>query len=89
MTMSGFILSILSLFLPMIFLIVKLIFWNSFQLGAAPILIGIFFFGAVQEFFMGLVGEYIVSIHTKIRNIPLIIEMELVNFKSIAGQRDF
>ncbi len=80
MTMSGFMLSILSLFVAMSFLVAKLFYWNSFQLGIAPILIGIFFFGAVQTFFIGLLGEYIGSIHTQVRNMPLVVEMERVNF---------
>jgi glycosyltransferase involved in cell wall biosynthesis len=80
MVMSGFVLSLLSLIVAMCFLVAKLLFWNSFQLGTAPILIGIFFFGAVQTFFIGMLGEYIGSIHTQVRNMPLVVEMERVNF---------
>lgn len=80
MAMGGFALSILSLLTAIGFLIAKLIFWNSFQLGVAPVLIGIFFFGAVQTFFIGLLGEYIGSIHTQVRNMPLVIEAERINF---------
>jgi glycosyltransferase involved in cell wall biosynthesis len=82
MSIGGFLLSILSLFVAISFLIAKLTFWDSFQLGFAPILIGIFFFGAVQTFFMGLLGEYIGSIHTQVRNMPLVVEAERVNFDS-------
>lgn len=80
MTMGGFALSLLSLITALVFLVAKLLFWDSFQLGTAPILIGIFFFGAVQTFFVGLLGEYIGSIHTKVRNMPLVIEAERINF---------
>jgi len=80
MTMGGFALSILSLLTALGFLLAKLLFWDSFSLGIAPILIGIFFFGAVQTFCIGLLGEYIGSIHTKVRNMPLVIELERVNF---------
>ncbi len=80
MTMGGFVLSILSLLAAIGFLVAKLAFWDSFQLGIAPILIGIFFFGAIQTFFIGLLGEYIGSIHTQVRNMPLVIEAERVNF---------
>ena len=80
MAMSGFLLSILSLLAAFGFLIAKLVYWNYFQLGISPILIGIFFFGAIQMFFIGLLGEYIASIHTKVRNLPLVIELERVNF---------
>jgi glycosyltransferase involved in cell wall biosynthesis len=80
MAISGFILAILSLMVAVFFLVAKLIFWNSFQLGMAPILIGVFFFGAVQAFFIGLLGEYIGSIHTQVRRLPLVVELERVNF---------
>jgi glycosyltransferase involved in cell wall biosynthesis len=82
MALGGFALSILSLLTAIGFLVAKLIFWDSFQLGVAPVLIGIFFFGAVQTFFIGLLGEYIGSIHTQVRNMPLVIEAERVNFDS-------
>jgi len=81
MAMSGFLLSFLSLLVAVVFLIAKLIFWDSFQLGTAPMLIGIFFFGAIQAFFIGVLGEYIGSIHTQVRNMPLVVEMERVNFE--------
>lgn len=80
MAMSGFVLAFFSLIVATFFLIYKLLYWNSFQLGTAPILIGIFFFGAIQTFFIGVVGEYIGSIHTQIRKMPLVIELERVNF---------
>jgi glycosyltransferase involved in cell wall biosynthesis len=81
MAISGFVLALLSLLVALMFLVAKLVFWNSFQLGTAPILIGVFFFGAIQAFFIGLLGEYIGSIHTQVRNMPLVVEMERVNFE--------
>lgn len=80
MAMSGFLLSFLSLLVALVFLIAKLFYWDSFQLGAAPMLIGIFFFGAIQTFFIGVLGEYVGSIHTQVRNMPLVVEIERVNF---------
>ena len=80
MTISGFLLSLASLLLSMIFLILKLIFWKSFGLGLAPILIGLFFFSSVQLFFIGMIGEYIAAIHTQVLKRPLVIEKERVNF---------
>lgn len=80
MAISGFLLAILSLFVALFFTVAKLVYWDAFQLGTAPILIGIFFFGAVQAFFIGLLGEYIGSIHTQVRNMPLVVELERVNF---------
>jgi polyisoprenyl-phosphate glycosyltransferase len=80
MTMSGFLLSFLSLLVALIFFIAKLVYWDSFQLGIAPMLIGIFFFGAIQTFFIGVLGEYVASIHTQVRDMPLVVELERVNF---------
>lgn len=80
MAMSGFFLSFLSLLVAFMFFVAKLMFWDSFQLGTAPILIGIFFFGAIQAFFIGVLGEYIGSIHTQVRKMPLVVELERVNF---------
>lgn len=80
MTMGGFAVSFLSALVALGFLIAKILFWNQFQLGTAPILIGIFFFGAVQTFFIGVIGEYIGSIYTQVRNMPLVVELERVNF---------
>lgn len=82
MALGGFLLSILSLFAAFAFLLAKLMYWDSFQLGIAPILIGMFFFGSIQSFFIGLLGEYIGSIHTHVRNMPLVIEAERINFDS-------
>jgi glycosyltransferase involved in cell wall biosynthesis len=81
MAMGGFLLAFLSLIVALLFFVAKLLFWNSFQLGTAPILIGIFFFGAIQAFFIGVLGEYIGSIHTQVRNMPLVVELERVNFE--------
>jgi glycosyltransferase involved in cell wall biosynthesis len=80
MAMGGFLLSLLSLVAAIGFFVAKIIFWNSFQLGTAPMLIGIFFFGAVQTFFIGVLGEYVGSIHTQVRKMPLVVELERVNF---------
>ena len=79
-TMAGFLLSGLSLLISVGYLILKLLFWDRFVLGAAPILIGIFFFASVQLFFIGLIGEYIGAIHTQVLRRPLVIELERVNF---------
>jgi glycosyltransferase involved in cell wall biosynthesis len=81
MTMCGFAISALSLLTALFFLIAKLVFWNFFQLGIAPILIGMFFLGGVQMLFIGLLGEYVGAIYTHVRKLPLVVEMERVNFE--------
>ena len=80
MAMCGFLLAFLSILVALFYFALKLLFWDSFQLGTTPILIGIFFFGAVQAFFIGVLGEYIGSIHTQVRKMPLVVEAERVNF---------
>jgi glycosyltransferase involved in cell wall biosynthesis len=79
-TMAGFAISILSLLVALAYLIVKLAFWNTFSLGLAPLLIGIYFFGAVQLFFIGVLGEYVGSIHTQVHKRPMVVEKERINF---------
>lgn len=80
MAMCGFLLSFFSIIVAIIFFILKLLYWNSFQLGTAPVLIGIFFFAAIQTFCLGVLGEYIGSIHSQVRKMPLVIEQERINF---------
>jgi glycosyltransferase involved in cell wall biosynthesis len=79
-TITGFTLGALSLFASIIYLILKLIFWNSFQLGMAPLIIGVFFFSSIQLFSIGIIGEYIGLILTKVTKEPLVIESERLNF---------
>lgn len=79
-TISGLAISILSFTVAFIYLLYKLFFWSSFSVGLAPIVIGMFFFGAVQLFFIGIIGEYIGSIHTQVLKRPHVIEQERINF---------
>ncbi len=79
-TMSGFALAAISLLVALGYLMAKLLFWNQFSLGIAPILIGFFFLTSVQLFFIGIVGEYIGSIYTQVRHHPHVFEKERINF---------
>lgn len=76
----GFSVAAVNLMVAMGYFIYKLVFWNSFQLGIAPLVIGIFFFGGVQLFFLGVIGEYIGAIFTQVKKRPLVIEKERINF---------
>ena len=69
-----------SLIVALVYLILKLVYWNRFDAGMAPIVIGMFFLGAVELFFLGFLGEYILSMNQRIMNRPLVIEEERVNF---------
>lgn len=80
-TLFGFVCSGLSLLAAVVFLILKLVLWNSFPMGMAPVLIGMFLIGAIQLFFIGLMGEYILNINIRVMDRPLVIEEERLNFE--------
>ena len=79
-TFIGFAVALLSFVIAIVYLILKLVYWDTFVAGTAPILIGMFFLGAVQLIFMGLMGEYILSINQRVMERPLVIEEERLNF---------
>ena len=79
-TFIGFLISGFSLLVALFYLVQKLLYWDKFVAGNAPILIGVFFFGGLQLFFIGLLGEYIMSMNTRIIGRPLVIEEERINF---------
>ena len=79
-TLSGFVISAVSFLIAIFYLVQKLLYWDQFVAGNAPILIGVFFLSGVQMFFIGLLGEYIISMNTRVINRPLVIEEERINF---------
>ena len=79
-TFVGFAISMGSVAIALVYLVLKLLYWDSFVAGTAPILVGMFFLGAVQLIFMGIMGEYILSINQRVMNRPLVIEEERLNF---------
>jgi glycosyltransferase involved in cell wall biosynthesis len=79
-TMLGFAVSFLSLLVAVGYLVFKLLYWNEFSLGLAPLVVGLFFFGSVQLFFIGILGEYIGAIHTQVLKRPPVVELERINF---------
>jgi dolichol-phosphate mannosyltransferase len=78
--LAGFLLGAVSILVALYFLAMKLMFWNSFPLGGAPAIIGLFFLLGILLFFIGILGEYIGSIHTYIQNRPIVVEKERINF---------
>lgn len=78
-TFGGAFVSIVSVIIGLVYLIMKLINWDGFNAGMAPMLIGMFFLGAVQLLFIGIIGEYILNINTRVLNRPLVIEEERIN----------
>jgi len=63
-----------------VFFILKLIYWDQFSAGIAPIVIGLFFMFGILLFFIGLLGEYIAAIHTHVKKRPIVVEKERINF---------
>lgn len=76
----GFGASLLSLITGIIYFVYKILYWDRFEAGLAPLIIGIFFFSSVQLFFIGVIGEYVGAIYTQVRQRPLVIEKERINF---------
>ncbi|MEO8303026.1 MAG: glycosyltransferase family 2 protein [Betaproteobacteria bacterium] len=81
MTIVGVTLSALSMLIALSYLVIKLVRWQTFELGLAPLLIGTFFFASVQLLFVGLIGEYVGAIYAQVKARPLVIERERINFE--------
>lgn len=77
----GFFISIVSFIMALIYLVLKLFNWSSFNMGMAPIIISIFFLGGVQLAFLGVLGEYIGEILARVKNTPLVVEKSRINFE--------
>lgn len=79
-TFAGMVLSALSIIAALVYLVLKLLYWDRFSAGFAPMIIGLFFLNAIELLFIGFVGEYVMSINTRVMNRPLVIEEERINF---------
>lgn len=79
-TIAGFIFSVLTMLISMLYFIAKLVWWDAFPMGTAPMLIGVFFMGSIQLFFIGLLGEYVLNINAKVMHRPLVVEEKRLNF---------
>jgi hypothetical protein len=84
-TMSGFACAMLSFLVGLGYLIAKLIWWDTFSFGLAPLVVGLFFTASVQLFFIGIIGEYVGSVHTQVLKRPLVVERERLNFPRSEG----
>lgn len=80
-TIGGAFVSLFSMFVAIGYFVYKLLHWDSFPAGIAPLVIGVFFLGALQLFFIGFLGEYIMSMNARIMNRPLVIEEERINWE--------
>ena len=84
-TFSGFVSAIICALVAFGYLAYKLLYWNRFSVGIAPLVIGIFFFSSIQLISVGIIGEYIGAIHTRVHKRPMVVERERLNFEHQAG----
>lgn len=87
-TIIGFFISFISILIGLVYLVLKLIHWDSFSMGNAPMLIGIFVLGGIQIFFIGLLGEYVLNINSRIMKRPLVIEERRLNFDEEVSEKE-
>jgi glycosyltransferase involved in cell wall biosynthesis len=85
MVFAGFIGAFWSFLAGAAYFVYKLIFWNRFSVGMAPVVIGIFFLSSIQLVFMGILGEYVGAIHTHVQRRPFAVELERINFEYAPG----
>jgi len=78
----GFVSSVVSLGAALVYFVMKMLFWYDLPIGVAPVIIGLFCVASVQLFFLGVLGEYVGAIYTQVRNRPLVVEQERINFDS-------
>ena len=78
--MLGFVSSVISLGAAVVYFVMKMLFWYDLPIGVAPVIIGLFCVASVQLFFLGVLGEYVGAIYTQVRNRPLVVEQERINF---------
>jgi hypothetical protein len=86
MVFAGVAGAMMAFLVALVYTFYKLLFWKSFSLGIAPLVIGNFFIFSVQLLFLGVIGEYVGAIHTQVQKRPLVIERERVNFKKNTGR---
>ena len=81
---TGLVMGLISILISIYYLVRKILDWYNFPIGIAPLVIGMFFLGAIQLIFIGIIGEYILMINKRQKNNPLVIEKERINFSSIS-----
>lgn len=81
-TIGGAIGAMISFLIAVVYLVMKLVWWDRFEAGIAPLIVGIFVLGSIQLFTIGFMGEYIMNINERVMNKPLVVEEERINFNS-------
>jgi hypothetical protein len=81
-TILGFVVGTISMIIALVYLALKLIYWDTFMAGMAPVLLSVLILGSLQLFFLGFLGEYVLSINKRVMKRPLVIEEERLNFDS-------
>ena len=87
-TFLGFGCSAVSIISALFYTVMKLLYWNSMSLGVAPLIIGVFLIGGIQLLFIGIIGEYVLNINTRVINRPIVVEEKRINFDDNAGDKE-
>ncbi len=87
-TFSGLTIAAVSFIIAFVYLVMKLMYWDRFAAGNAPILLSVLFFGGIQLLFLGLLGEYVMNINTRVIDRPMVVVEERINFPSSDSKRE-
>ncbi len=79
-TSIGFFVALFSIFVAVTYVALKIFLWQSVDFGITPLIFGVFFLGALQLMILGLIGEYVLALLTRVKNYPLVLEKERINF---------
>ena len=85
-TFIGAVTMFFSVIIALVYLVLKLMYWDRFQAGLAPLLIAVLFLGSVIIFFIGMMGEYVLTINQRVMRRPLVVEEERLNFTAAPAQ---
>ena len=86
-TMLGGSMAVICMIIAIVTIVLKITHWEYYDVGTAAIIIGIFFVGAVQIFFLGFLGEYILNINIRVMKHPIVVEEERINLKRFIDKR--
>ena len=87
-TLVGLLLSVFSVLVGCVYFVLKLLYWDQFPVGMFPLIFGVFFIGGVQLFFIGLIGEYVIKVNTRVMRRPLVVEDFRLNFDEKNKEED-
>ncbi len=85
-TITGFCSALICLIIGAIYLVKKVLYWKTFQMGVAPLIVGVFFVGSMQLFFTGIIGEYLAIVINRVSKTPPSLVKETINMDQDDGE---